>query len=330
MTASPLQIAVRAWTTTGKEQQRRSPDQSRKWPNTVMIFDTETTVDETQRLLFGFYRLCQWADEGSIECTEENIFCGTNLRQLDPAGYAVLQRYARANRQDTVHAVPLPLGVLSRRDFVDKVFYTEACTTRSMVVGFNLPFDLSRLAVRASNARAPNSGGFSFTLFQRWDRETRRFIENTHRPHLIIVSLDSKRAFMHFAGASKVHPDDRIPEGSTDNTPVKGYRYRGRFLDLKTLIFALTDKAHSLRSACKAFDAAELKGHAEEHGKITPEYVEYARQDVKATQALLVAARREFDRHPIDLRPDRALSPASIAKAYLGSMGITPLAERGS
>jgi hypothetical protein len=45
---------------------------------------------------------------------------------------------------------------------------------------------------------------------------------------------------------------------------------------------------------------------------------------VKATGLLLVALRAEFDRHPIDLDPCRAMSPASIAKAYYRATGITP------
>jgi hypothetical protein len=330
MIPTPVQIAVRAWTTTGQERWRRPPNDGPIWPDTVLIFDTETTVDETQRLLFGFYRLCQWTDDGTLTCAEESIFCGSNLRQRDPTGYAVLQRFARQHLQDTVDRIARPIAVRSRHDFVDNIFYSEAYDTRSLVVGFNLPFDLSRLAVRAGIARRHNAGGFSLSLFQRWDRATRRYVENTYRPHLIVISLDSKRAMMHFSGTTKVDPDDPSREGSADNVPPKGSRYRGRFLDLKTLVFALTDKSHSLESACKTFSAAELKRPVAEHGKITPEYVEYARQDVKATQALLVKVRHEFDRNPIDLWPDRAYSPASIAKAYLAAMGITPLLGRES
>jgi len=50
--------------------------------------------------------------------------------------------------------------------------------------------------------------------------------------------------------------------------------------------------------------------------------IEYARQDVKCTTALLNAAKKEFDLHPIPLSPDRAYSPASIAKGYLEAMSI--------
>jgi hypothetical protein len=329
MTATHLQIAVRAWATTNQPRRRASQNTSPKWPDTVLLLDCETTTDETQRLTFGFYRLCAWTDTYDLTCAEEGIFSGDDLAHLDAPGLAVLRQYAATHQQDTHGAPPKPLTVRTRREFVEGVFYSEAYSTRSMVVGFNLPFDLSRLAVRWGNARGRNAGGISLTLFERWDAVAGKYIENKYRPRLVIVSLDSKRALIRFTRTGKIDPDDMIPEGSADNVPVIGYRFRGRFLDLKTLIFALTDKAHSLRSACKSLNAATLKGDAGAHGVITPQYIDYARQDVAATQALLVAARREFDRHDdIDLLPDQAYSPAALPKAYLRAMGITPLLER--
>ena len=59
-------------------------------------------------------------------------------------------------------------------------------------------------------------------------------------------------------------------------------------------------------------------------GRVTKEDIDYARQDVKCTTALLNAMKREFDRHPIDLLPEKAYSPATIAKGYLEAMGIIP------
>src|SRR5439155_12963893 len=59
-----------------------------------------------------------------------------------------------------------------------------------------------------------------------------------------------------------------------------------------------------------------------------PRYIDYNRRDALATQELLKRLRVEFDRHPVSLLPDHAYSPASLAKAYLDAMGITPLASR--
>jgi hypothetical protein len=56
---------------------------------------------------------------------------------------------------------------------------------------------------------------------------------------------------------------------------------------------------------------------------VTQDELRYCRQDVKITQQLLNAAKQEFDKHPLpNLLPDKAYSPASIAKAYTREMGI--------
>jgi hypothetical protein len=57
-------------------------------------------------------------------------------------------------------------------------------------------------------------------------------------------------------------------------------------------------------------------------GEISPKEIEYCREDVAATHRVLNAMMAEFNRNPIDLRPDKSYSPASIAKAYLKEMGI--------
>jgi hypothetical protein len=51
------------------------------------------------------------------------------------------------------------------------------------------------------------------------------------------------------------------------------------------------------------------------------------RADVRASLELLEALRAEFDRHPIGLDPCRAYSPASVAKAYLRTMGVRPMGD---
>lgn len=136
-------------------------------------------------------------------------------------------------------------------------------------------------------------------------------------------SLDSKRSFIGFTKPAPVDREDQIPEDSDDGAPDARYTFRGHFLDLKTLAFGLTNESHSLASACKAFGVEHAKETAHSHGRITPEYIDYNRRDVLATQELLEKLRPEFDQHPIDLDPCKAYSPASVAKAYLRAMGVT-------
>jgi hypothetical protein len=101
------------------------------------------------------------------------------------------------------------------------------------------------------------------------------------------------------------------------------HRWRnGRFLDLHTLAFALTDTSYTLENAIHEFGSKAEKMEHKPTGQITDKEIAYARQDVRATFGLLNALKREYDLHPIALPPDRAYSPASIGKAYLRAMGI--------
>jgi hypothetical protein len=121
---------------------------------------------------------------------------------------------------------------------------------------------------------------------------------------------------------------DLIPEGSEDGTPKDGYIFRGHFLDLRTLAFTLTDRGHSLKSACEAFGVEHGKQDIQSHGQITEEYIDYNRRDVLATSELAVKLLEEFDLHNLDLQETKAYSPASLGKAYLRKMGITPVLQR--
>lgn len=103
--------------------------------------------------------------------------------------------------------------------------------------------------------------------------------------------------------------------------------FNGHFLDARTLVFALTNEGHTLESATREFGVPYTKRPVT-HGTITPEYVTYCREDVEATAQLYASAMEEYRRHPITLQATKAFSPASIAKAYLKSIGISPVLDR--
>src|SRR6185437_9626610 len=178
----------------------------------------------------------------------------------------------------------------------------EAIRAGALIVGFNLPFDISRIAVRWAAAR---NGGFSFVLSQLANKK----LDNVHRPRVVVSPLNGVAERIELSAVRWKHEQ-------------KAKWQRGRFLDLHTLAFALTDKSHSLASAAKAFGAPTEKMLHEPTGTVSGEEITYARQDVRATLGLLNALKHEYDLHPIELPPDRAYSPASIGKAYLRAMGI--------
>jgi hypothetical protein len=97
----------------------------------------------------------------------------------------------------------------------------------------------------------------------------------------------------------------------------------GRFLDLKTLVWALRNKSLSLESSCREFKVPGKLHDYVPSGRVTSEEIDYCRQDVQATVGLLNALLEEFRRYPLgDLPPERAYSAASIAKAFLKTMGV--------
>jgi hypothetical protein len=149
-----------------------------------------------------------------------------------------------------------------------------------------------------------------------------------NRPRITFKHIDSKKTLISFTGRMLPDPSDLIPEGSRDGKPVKGYRFRGHFLDCRTLGAALTDRSLSLKSACQEFLVEHGKEEAEEHGKVTERYIDYNRRDVKATAELAQKLFDEYDLHPIPLIATRAFSAASIGKSYLRTMGITPISAR--
>ena len=70
------------------------------------------------------------------------------------------------------------------------------------------------------------------------------------------------------------------------------------------------------------------RGAPYHHGIVTPEYIDYNRRDVKATAALAYKLLEEYDRFDVELQETQAFSPASLGKAHLRKMGISPVLER--
>ncbi len=287
-----------------------------RWPEYVLVFDCETTIDACQALTFGAYQFCRaFADQ--YECLEEGLFYADELPETDPAGLEVLKHYARTMRGDTMFGDQNQIGAISRSEFVERGLWLSGACAGALIVGFNLPFDVSRLAIDNRDARHRNET-WSLVMFQDKCPETGRPRENPFRPRVIVTPKDSKAAFIRFAGVSK-----RSKKSKKRLVPYAP----GRFLDLRTLGWALRNESYSLQRACEAFAVPGKLDH-QPTGQITHDEIDYCRQDIRSTVALLNAMRAEFDQHPIELQPERAYSPASIAKAYLKAMGLVPPSEK--
>ncbi|MEP7352783.1 MAG: hypothetical protein ABI824_06085 [Acidobacteriota bacterium] len=284
----------------------------------MFVFDTESRTDATQRLTFGSY---QFYVDG--KCHEEGLFFADDLPAKDKA---TLERYVATHKPRVVEEGDQKLRLSTRSEFVDRLYWA-AYKTRCLLVGFNLPFDFSRVGFDFSNARGRFQGGFSLGL---WSYRDESGVErpNHFRPRIGIKHIDSKRALKGFTSRNSPDSEDLIPEGSEDGAPQKGHKFRGHFLDLRTLAFALTDRGYSLADACDAFGVEHPKMKVSRHGVVTERYIDYNRRDVLATAELAEKLLTEYRRHPIQLQVTRAYSPASIGKSYLRAMGIIPVLDR--
>jgi hypothetical protein len=284
----------------GSEQPKHAAKRSRSpklWPDYALVWDTETMLDLEQTLNFGVWRFCQLEGTEYV-AIQEGIFYRDGLSAKDIQTILVYKRKHLADH--LADGDDRELLVLSRADFVEKVFW-ESIRAGALIVGFNLSFDISRIRTRWTTAR---KGGFSFVLSELNDTR----VKNIHRPSIRISPLNGV--------AEKI-------ELTAVRRKDEQHRWRhAHFLDLHTLAFALTDQSYTLSGAIETFDSQPQKMAHEPTGLVTKEEIAYARQDVRATLGLLNALKREYELHPISLRPDHAYSPASIGKAYLRAMGI--------
>lgn len=295
-----LPIALRAYAAPqfSEIEQPAKPRRKRKASTVppspwVIVFDTETTTDAGQALRFGTYQVRK---AGALH--EVGIF-------FDPEGVTIeelgtLRTYASKNK----------LELLTRDQFADQIFFRIGYFFRAAIIGFNLPFDISRIAIRHNSARTEMRGGFTFKL--------------SHQkifPHVQVRHRSARSAFIRFAAAMR-QPDDRSARKRGGKSPHRA----GHFLDLKTLAGALFARSFSLGSLSKFLEVPNPKLEFDEFaGPITDDMIRYAVRDVQTTWECYVELRERFGRLQLaSLRPEKAFSEASIGKGYLRDMGVAP------
>ncbi len=279
-----MQIAVRCYV-----HNKGNRKISRKQPisDRILVFDTETTTDMYQNLKFGSFRIYQNnIHEHSGLFHDPKIISDKELKTI--------KNFCKRHMID----------LYTRKEFIEKIFYPEIYYLGTLCVGFNLPFDLSRLAIGYGSARGSMKNGFSFKLSQ-----------NKKYPRLRIKHINNKMSFISFGSGLNYYGDK--------------YSFRGNFLDLRTLAFALTNENHSLKSASKLFDTQHKKTEAE-HGKISKKYLQYNFNDVKSTYDLYLKLKQEYENYNLELPITRVYSPASIGKNCLDNLRIESFLDKNS
>ena len=314
----PLPIAVRVLPYADIIQKERRWTGSSLLPRGMLVIHTVGRTGATQQLAIGTYRFIVGG-----QCLEEGLFCDDDLPKRE---LQVLQDYVLRNNVIAAPGDDQSLRLLTRCEFLD-LFFQLAYKARCHVVGFDLPQDISRLACDSKPARGFYAGGFSFCLWSYKDRRGRERPDG-FRPRVCIKHIDRNRSLIGFTGRNSPDQVDLIPEGSPSGKPQPGYKFRGHFLDLKTLAFGLTDEGYSLPTACEAFGVEHWKQQAVRQAPITKESIDNIRREILAMSELAAKLIEEFAQHPIPLSPTRVFSPASIGKGYMRGMGVIPILQR--
>lgn len=298
-TTSVSAIAVRVYATStpptaSKRRSRREPSQPAKLERLdtrqpsawTLTLDTETLTDVSQQLRFGVYQV-----RHNTTMVEQGAFYDPPT--LSASEQSLLYAYAAKHGWQYVYTV---------REWCDKVFYYYSYDRHATVIGFNLPFDISRLALGHATARGSMRGGFSCTLS-----------ENSYRPRVRVKAQDSHKAFINFAAPSR----PRLP-------------FNGYFVDVKTLADALLSSSWSLDRLARHLDTPTTKLTPTADGEfydrpLTVEFLDYAVADVQATYECYQKLRRIYNSYRLPKRLDEIYSEASLGKAYLEAMNVQPL-----
>ncbi|MDE2040606.1 MAG: hypothetical protein KGJ45_11420, partial [Elusimicrobia bacterium] len=288
MTTRYLPLALRAYAEApaAKPMKARPPRPS---PYSLVI-DCETTTHLEQELRFGFYRVYN-----GLELEDEGAFSGF----LQPHESKTLEDYCAKHG----------LTYMVLNEWVEKVFYEFGYRLHGQVVGFNLPFDLSRLAQRWAVSRGSMSGGWTFYLAD----------DTAATPPLQIKSLSHHRAVIRFRSRWA----DRAPRSMRKRElPVRPYR--GHFVDVHTFAHCLLGSSFTLSELCKTLGVKHGKLITKGHGKLTPAYLKYAERDPLATWECFLKLREQLRGSGLKVEPSSLYSEAGVAKAILRQMGVKP------
>jgi hypothetical protein len=208
-------------------QPRRSEPSGPKWPDRILIFDTETRTDVHQDLMFGVYRVCK-LENGSYLCESEGVVYSEGIANAELAkiGTFILNTFAETE----VNQFPPQARLHVHRsfpEFMQQIFW-PAVRKGWMIVGFNLAFDLSRLS---RGWRRSRRGGFRLILSEQLDYKGRTWKPHPYYPEISLEAKDARTTFI----------TRGIPRFRKD-----AWSNPGRFLDVGTLLFSLFDKHMSL------------------------------------------------------------------------------------
>jgi len=244
-------------------------------------FERETTTDAAQTLKFGVYQVRK-----GLELWEAGYFVNSDI--LTDRELSVIRSNAAENNY----------CCMTIAEFVENVFFRIGYDLRATIIGFNLPFDISRLALRHGNSRGRvMKGGFSFQLSP-----------HRYRPNIQIKHLSSRVSLIRFTS----RPGQIVGRGMRKRK-IRIAPRSGHFVDVKTFAAALTSRSFNLAGLADFLHTDHRKLETDEHGKsITDNYLAYARNDVQATWECHSKLLEKYSEHGFtQTAPHRIFSEAS-------------------
>ncbi len=292
----PTAIAVRAYARrvkASKPRARKRRIDPLKPSSLVLVFDTETYLNEAQHLRFGTYQVYE---NDKLDGQEQGLFY--DLNTIAKRDLHVLQRYAERKG----------LKCRTLNDFVELVFYGIGYDLGATIVGLNLPFDISRVARGHSTAKTPSmAGGFSFALSS-----------DPRRGRVQVKMLSGSAPSIRFAS-----PEHRVRRRRENEAPPS----QGHFVDIRALASALTNRVFSLKSLADFLKTKHRKLNSDVlDGPLNDRTIEYGLRDTQVTWECFVKLRERYAVHELSGTEIQNIhSVASMGKAYFRQIGILPL-----
>jgi len=250
----------------------------------VLVFDTETTEKINQAFKIGYFEVYQeyaWV----MRLVKRGLIYEPAMLNKEELNEILMY--------STQNGIPL----YARLKFIDMVFYREVHKNHALCIGFNLPFDITRLAYKQpGDARRFYKGGFTIHLSK-----------NPFNPPIDIKQMGERKAF----------------QFQNTKRPFRGY-----FADVQTLAKILLNIEHpSLATTCIALDTPHKKTEGIEHGRVNEEYIAYNINDVKATADAYFALIKILKGYEINIPVTELYSRASLGKQVLRNFNIKPFTE---
>lgn len=308
--------------------------------------DCETFTIIKQDLRVSFWQLRGISTLQARQLFEKGQLTTEHLKTIVAAGFILGDEQLYSNDFDTIRNYAAQLSyrgkyksiqiiVSTKQEFVKNILYPYAYYGKcpgwstkypqfAKIIGFNLPFDVSRFTEKYTKALGDYKGGFSIRLCdcKRDEFGNYEYSTCTAHPNIRILKLGRHKHMFEFESTPRF-------KNGKEFTKTHGY-----FVDAQTLGIAIApnDKPihennvyygpNTLAAMCRQF-GVEAKLNSPDFDKpIDNYYLDYLVQDVNSTYELYYAEMLLYRQWQFKRKEQNVYSSASMAKSMLEILGI--------